>query len=80
MSLEAVLIGGFEVQVTLGIMIVAFMRASLLPSHWLRAFTVASLTVLVLPLTVLVISIWMLSGIEVLTPEARGLRRTAEFG
>jgi serine/threonine-protein kinase len=38
-------------------MIVAFMRASLLPSHWSRAFAVAALTALVLPLTLLVAGI-----------------------
>src|SRR6266568_7247407 len=32
-SLEALLIGGFEPQIGLGIMLLAFLRASLLPSH-----------------------------------------------
>jgi serine/threonine protein kinase len=53
-AVGALVIGGLGVNVCLGIMIVAFMRASLLPSHWGRAFLVATYTMLLLPATVLV--------------------------
>ncbi len=53
-AVGALVMGGFGVNVCLGIMIVAFMRASLLPSHWGRAFAVATYTMLLLPATVLV--------------------------
>ncbi len=53
-SLEAVLLPGLEERAVLGIMIVAFMRASLVPSHWSRAFAVAIVAAAVFPLVLLV--------------------------
>jgi serine/threonine-protein kinase len=48
-SLEGVLLPGFEERALLGIMIVAFVRAALVPSHWTRAFAISVSTTAVFP-------------------------------
>jgi serine/threonine-protein kinase len=57
-ALEGALIGAFASQVVQGIMILCFMRASLLPSHWSRAFVVSGIAATAFPLTIAVVALF----------------------
>ena len=73
-ALEGALLGEFDSPAVQGIMILCFMRASLFPSHWKRAFTVSALAALTFPAT-LAVAAWFSPAVRAgwFSPHAAGL-------